>query len=215
MNAGSFFFSVCSLLCVSGALIVILSRNPIRGAIGLLTTIVGIAGLFLRLNAQFLAAIQLLVYAGAVVILFVFVVMLLGPSAHTQERTEGHSIAARLLAAALMGLVGLGSLILFGMGDSNAFALVGDSHGSVQTIGRLIFNEGLVPFELATVLLIVAVIGAIGVARTQPKATKKPVVENPTLRMYHGPLYARDAEHPLSPEPLATRALAVDKEPAR
>jgi cytochrome d ubiquinol oxidase subunit II len=78
MIAGTILFAVCSLFCIVGALIVILSRNPIRGAMGLLATIVGIAGLFLRLNAEFLAAMQLLVYAGAVVILFVFVVMLLG-----------------------------------------------------------------------------------------------------------------------------------------
>ncbi len=79
MTVGTFYFSVCAIVCVVGALATIIAKNPIRGAVGLLATIVGIAGLFLKLQAQFLAAIQLIVYAGAVVVLFVFVIMLLGP----------------------------------------------------------------------------------------------------------------------------------------
>ena len=78
---GSIFFVFCSLLCLVGALSTVLAKNPIRCAVGLLVTILGIAGLFLKLQAQFLAAIQLIVYAGAVVVLFVFVIMLLGPDA--------------------------------------------------------------------------------------------------------------------------------------
>lgn len=216
MNAGSILFAVCSVLCVAGALVVILSRNPIRGALGLLTTIVGIAGLFLRLNAQFLAAMQLLVYAGAVVILFVFVIMLLGPSSHTKESSGNHSMVTRILAGLLMAFVGVGALSLFGTGPLTAFAPIDISHGSVASIGRLIFNEALIPFELVTVLLIVAVVGAIAVARTHPNSAKKPFVENPTLRMYHGPLYSRDAEQPLGPETMQERvasASAAEKEP--
>src|SRR5690606_6771292 len=81
MTAGSIFFALCSVVALVGAIGTISARNPIRSAVGLLATIVGIAGLFLKLNAQFLAAIQLIVYAGAVVVLFVFVIMLLGPNA--------------------------------------------------------------------------------------------------------------------------------------
>ena len=81
MTAGNVFFALCSIAALVGAMCTVLAKNPIRGAMGLLLTIVGIAGLFLKLNAQFLAAIQLIVYAGAVVVLFVFVIMLLGPDA--------------------------------------------------------------------------------------------------------------------------------------
>lgn len=72
------YFALASLLVLLGGLATVAARNPIRGAMGLLTSIVGIAGLYLMLSAEFLAAIQILVYAGAVVILFLFVIMLLG-----------------------------------------------------------------------------------------------------------------------------------------
>lgn len=205
MTAGSVLFAICSILCISGATIVVLAKNPIRSAMGLLTTIFGIAGLFLRLNAEFLAAMQLLVYAGAVVILFVFVVMLLGPTASLNERGSKGATSSRLIAGGLAALLGLGALVLFSGGTVHEFQTIGKSHGTVEAVGGLLFTEGLVPFELATVLLIVAVIGAIGVARTQPSSTKKVESDNPTLRMYHGPLHVRDAEKPLTGEPLASR----------
>ena len=75
------FFGVCTLLVLVGGVATVGAKNPIRGAMGLLTSIAGIAGMYLGLHAEFLAAIQLIVYAGAVVILFLFVIMLLGPSA--------------------------------------------------------------------------------------------------------------------------------------
>jgi NADH-quinone oxidoreductase subunit J len=212
MNAGNLLFGICSLLCVFGAIIVVLAKNPIRGAMGLLTTIVGIAGLFLRLNAQFLAAIQLLVYAGAVVILFVFVVMLLGPNAALSDLGKRGATISRLIAAAVVSLIGFGSLSLFTGLKTHNFQIIGPEHGSVEAVGRMIFNEGLVPFELATVLLIVAVVGAIAVARTTPSAKKKKFIENPTLRMYHGPLHPRDAERPLDGKVLSD--LSVNKESA-
>jgi len=206
MNAGNLLFAICSVLCISGALIVVLAKNPIRGAMGLLTTIFGIAGLFLRLNAEFLAAMQLLVYAGAVVILFVFVVMLLGPNASITDRGKKGATASRMIAGGLVSLLGLGAFSLFASGEPTLFRTIGKEHGSVESVGRLLFTEGLVPFELATALLIVAVIGAIGVARTKPSSKKKAESENPTLRMYHGPLLPRDAERPLSGEPLGATA---------
>src|SRR5690349_24222460 len=84
-----------------GAIATVASKNPIRGAVGLLATIMGIAGLFLKLSAQFLAAIQLIVYAGAVVVLFVFVLMLLGADAHAvrEDRARGAKIASGVLLA--------------------------------------------------------------------------------------------------------------------
>jgi NADH-quinone oxidoreductase subunit J len=152
------------------------------------------------LNAQFLAAIQLIVYAGAVVILFVFVIMLLGPDAGVQSSHGAKAQIARTLSGALLLAMGGAVIALLTVGSTAEplkFRDVGPEHGSVEAVGRTIFTEGLVPFELATVLLIVAVVGAIAVARSRPgKATGK-TVEHETKRLFHGPLHPRDAGRPL------------------
>jgi NADH-quinone oxidoreductase subunit J len=157
MTVGNVFFALCSIASLVGALSTVLAKNPIRGAMGLLLTIVGIAGLFLKLNAQFLAAIQLIVYAGAVVVLFVFVIMLLGPDAgHVKDTGEAKAKLARAFAGVLMGLMSLVTLFLvLRAADKPArFGFVGPTHGSVEAVGQQLFTKAVVPFELATALLI-------------------------------------------------------------
>jgi NADH-quinone oxidoreductase subunit J len=204
MTVGNVFFAVCSLAALVGALSTVLAKNPIRGAMGLLLTIVGIAGLFLKLNAQFLAAIQLIVYAGAVVVLFVFVIMLLGPDAGLAKATEAKAKLARLLAGGLMAVISIVTLVLvLGSSDKpSRFAHVSDQHGSVEAVGQQLFTKAVVPFELATALLIVAVVGAIAVARSRHQPTQKKQSPSATRRFFHGPLHPRDAGRPLTGEPL-------------
>jgi NADH-quinone oxidoreductase subunit J len=204
MSVGSVFFAVFALIALFGAVGTIAARSPIRSAVGLLTTIVGIAGLFLKLNAQFLAAIQLIVYAGAVVVLFVFVIMLLGPDAEDTPVQPSRAKASRLLAGALLLLLTAGAgVLLFGSeAQPTVFPVTRPEHGSVEAVGQLIFTRGLVPFELATALLIVAVIGAIAVARSRHVAKARKQGENPTRRLFHGPLHPRDAGRSLPKEGL-------------
>lgn len=164
------FFGLCTIVAFVGALLTVVAKNPIRGAMGLLATIVGIAGLYLMLAAEFLAAIQLLVYAGAVVILFLFVIMLLGPSA--QSKRDARDAVSRYLGAAVMMLAGLGGVVLLfrtQVADKTpgmtTFGKVPVGFGSIEAIGHQLFSDGLVPFELSGALLLVAVIGAVAVAR--------------------------------------------------
>lgn len=204
MNVGAIFFAVFSLVALIGAVVTIAAKSPIRSAVGLLTTIVGIAGLFLKLNAQFLAAIQLIVYAGAVVVLFVFVIMLLGPDAQPGPLQAVKSRASRWIAAVLLVLLSSGAAVLLfgGQVAPTPFAVARPEHGSVEAVGQLIFTRGLVPFELATALLIVAVVGAIAVARSRQVAKPQKQDENPTKRLFHGPLHPRDAGRPIPKEGL-------------
>lgn len=203
MSAGSILFAVAALLCIVGALATVLSKNPIRGAIGLLTTIVGIALLFLKLAAEFLAAIQLIVYAGAVVVLFVFVIMLLGPDAGSKETPPGKARFSRWFSA--FGLVALSgsALYLLSRGQQTLTPLpaVTPDHGSTEAVGGLLFNHAIVPFELATALLIVAVVGAVAVARTKPRRRRAVPEGHEGRRLFGGPLHPRDAERPLVKEP--------------
>jgi len=165
---GTIYFWVCALVALGGALSVVVSKNPIRGAMGLLVLILSVAGLFLSLHAQFLAAIQLIVYAGAIVILFLFVIMLLGPSAATPSDRRG--LATRVFGGGLFGLAALGALTLV------ALTMRAENHplpmpnpdagfGGIDAFGSILFADALVPFEISSALLMVAVVGAIAVAK--------------------------------------------------
>src|SRR6188768_4203968 len=148
MTAGNVFFALCSIAALVGALCTVLAKNPIRGAMGLLLTIVGIAGLFLKLNAQFLAAIQLIVYAGAVVVLFVFVIMLLGPDAGlTKTAREPSPKLARALAGGLMAVISIVTLVLVlsSADKPSRFGHVSAQHGSVEAVGQQLFTKAVVP----------------------------------------------------------------------
>ena len=199
MTVGNVFFVLASIVALFGAFMTIASRSPIRSAVGLLITIVGIAALFLQLNAQFLAAIQLIVYAGAVVVLFVFVIMLLGPDAGDGEGTVARARLARYGAGAFFLLLSLAAAHLVSRADltPNRFKIAPVGHGSVEGIGTLLYGSMVIPFELATALLIVAVVGAIAVARGKPHVRRQSTSASPTARMFHGPLMARDAQRPL------------------
>ena len=193
MSPGLVFFAFCTITCVVGALATVTAKNPIRGAVGLLASILGIAGLFLKLSAQFLAAIQLIVYAGAVVVLFVFVIMLLGSDATGVESGPTKAKVSRGIAGALLALLAGAALALLGRagGPPTRFGVAPAEHGTVEAVGGKLFTDGIVPFELATALLIVAVIGAIAVARgkqSKTRAAARPADDE----LFHGPLLPRD-----------------------
>lgn len=196
---GGIYFCLCAVACLVGAMITVLARNPIRGALGLLTTIVGIAGLFLLLRAQFLAAIQIIVYAGAVVVLFVFVILLLGSDASDPSSSGKSKLARTLGSVTVLALLAATMYLLAPelRDQPMHFVRAEDSHGTVAAVGTMLFTQGIVPFELATALLIVAVVGAIAMSRS--RTVKKVVDPQPhaTNRLFHGPVHPRDAGYPL------------------
>ncbi len=203
MTAGNVFFLVCSLVTVVGALSTILARSPIRAAVGLLAAIVGIAGSFLLLHAQFLAAIQLIVYAGAVVVLFVFVIMLLGPDAQRETRSQ-KTLWARAIGGSLFAILGaIGLAVMLSSSGGTEFApVVRADLGHVESVGGMLFRDALVPFELATILLVVAVVGAVAVARSRSvEKRRSPGAAGETRRLFHGPVHPRDAGRIIPKEP--------------
>ncbi|MEY4170241.1 MAG: hypothetical protein RLZ94_1314, partial [Actinomycetota bacterium] len=140
------FFALAALLTIGGAIATVAARRPIRGAMGLLTTILGICGCYLLLHAEFLATIQLIVYAGAVVILFIFVVMLLGSS--SESPADGRAALPRYLAAGvfLACVAGAGALMLRVSADRGKAAVpaVAESYGTIEKIGRELFTEKVI-----------------------------------------------------------------------
>lgn len=159
------FFALCTLFVLIGGVFTVAAKNPIRGAMGLLGTILGIAGMYLLLSAELLAAIQVVVYAGAVVILFLFVIMLLGPAAVGTSDARG--AISRYLGAVLFLFSAAGALyvIMFMGKELTQFAPAPAGMGTIELIGREIFSRDVVPFQIAGVLLLVAVIGAMSVAK--------------------------------------------------
>lgn len=169
--AGNALFLFCALIALVSALGTILVRSPIRAAMSLLAHIAALSGLFLTLHAHLLAALQILVYAGAVVVLFVFVIMLLGPGVTDPPTTRG--LVARTVAAALMGLLtlGLASAVAPLAPERALIAACEDGQPECQQFGGVdgfsqdLYVAGAIPFELISILLTVAIIGAMAVAR--------------------------------------------------
>ncbi len=171
-GAGMVLFYGFALLAVLSALGTVVVHSPIRAAMSLLTHIISLSGLFLLLHAHLLAALQVLVYAGAVVVLFVFVIMMIGPASPEPPVIRGMIVKSASVAM----LVLLTALLAFSLMPVNpavpAIAGCADGKGAecqqfggVEAFSHALFRDGLVPFELISVLLTVAVIGSIAVAR--------------------------------------------------
>jgi NADH-quinone oxidoreductase subunit J len=166
------FFAICAGIAVLSAFGAIASRTPIRAAMCLLAHIISLAGLYLTLHAQLLAAMQLIVYAGAVVVLFVFVIMLIGPS--QEERAAGlRGATPRVLSIFLMASVALSVASAVGGIVPDAPKIEGcpagvyecAQFGGVRGVASVLYKDAVVPFELVSILLLVAIVGAIVVAR--------------------------------------------------
>lgn len=151
-----------ALAFVSAIFTVALS-NPIRNAVSLFVHVLSLAGLYITLSAHFLTAVQLIVYVGAVVVLFVFVIMLLGPA--SEASSDGSGLASRLVGAASMIALGCGiAWVVKDLAPARVDHPAG--FGTLETIGRELFSSAVLPFELASVLLTAAMVGAFAVART-------------------------------------------------
>ena len=165
-------FYVFAAVAVGSASGVVMGRSPIASLLFMVTSLASIAGIFVLLEAHFLAAIQIIVYAGAIMVLFLFVIMLLNLG-HDYQRDVQSGIATVLgfaVAGGLGGLlarqVGAGSGGLqtdLGPGDAIDAALA--EHGAVGAIARPLFTDYVVPFELTGILLLVAIVGAIVLAK--------------------------------------------------
>ncbi len=166
-NFAEILFYCLAVLTVAGAVGVLAFRSPVHAALSLLFTFVMVAALFLLRHAEFLAAVQVLVYGGGIMVLFLFVIMLVNVKGLAPEQAYLSGIAP----LAVVGGVLLGVLIAFGLvfgvlvaghGDGTALRTVGgDEIGNTEAIGAVLYTTYLVPFEIVSVVLLVAMIGAI------------------------------------------------------
>jgi NADH-quinone oxidoreductase subunit J len=154
-----FFYVFAALTLVCGFLVVAnpFSRNPVTSAMFLVLTIVSLAGLFVLLHAFFLAAVQVLVYAGAVMVLFLFVIMLLDLKEETRRKFSKFSVVAGILSVGALGALTVHTLLTAGVGQGRTPQV----EGATKPLGTMLFTQYLLPFEIVSVLLLVAMIGAI------------------------------------------------------
>ena len=166
-------FYVFAALAIGGALGVVISRNPVGSLLFMVVTLASIAGIFVLFQAHFLAAIQVLVYAGAIMVLFLFVIMLLNLGHDYRKDLKGGAWAVMAFAAT-GALAGLLARQLRGAEEAPAFRLFGGAesidallaeHGAVGAIARPLFQQYVVPFEITGILLLVAIVGAIALAK--------------------------------------------------
>ena len=162
-------FSVFGLICVAGAVNLLVQRHPINSALSLVVVMGALAAEYLLLGAEFVAAVQVIVYAGAVMVLFVFVIMLL--NAGEEERTQGSRVAM------LIGIPGMlvGSLLVAWVlieHSGTRAAAIGELPGPPKTLGWLLFHDYLLPFEVTSVLVLVAIMGAVVLA-AKPESAQR------------------------------------------
>ena len=192
-----FVFMVAAVACLSGAVGVVFSRNPVHAALSLVGTLFGIAVLFVAQEANFLAAVQVIVYAGAIVVLFLFVLMLLGVDRAedlTIEPLKGQRLGALVIGMAVLAL----TLMAFASTSGEATGerpqeasvsaagvpteadpnRISGTAADIDQLGESLFTDYLFAFEATSALLVIAVVGAVVLSR---KVKRADLVEDPLV----------------------------------
>ncbi len=164
-----FLFYLFAAVAVVSAIIMISHKNPVYSALFLILTMFSIAGFYVLLNAPFIAAVHIVVYAGAVMVLFLFVIMLIDFRKDETEKKKGLLLPFLGILLALVLVVQLGIFLFSGFHngvESTAMVKV----GSTKAIGELLFTKYLFPFEVTSVLLLSAIIGSVLLAKQKLKS---------------------------------------------
>jgi len=161
------FFYFFALLVLGGAILTITRRSAIHSAVCLIVSLIGVAGLYLLQKAEFLFAVQIILYIGGIMVLFLFVIMLVNLDEQAKERQFN---GQRWIALACVVVVGAQVFYFMNKGAgafqlANAAPEVANAEGNTEMIADALFSEYLLPFEIASVLLLVAVVGSVVMAK--------------------------------------------------
>lgn len=160
------FFYFLSFLAILAAVMVVVSRNPIHSVLYLIVTFFCIAGHYVLLNAQFLAVVHIIVYAGAIMVLFLYVIMLLNLNRETEPHKSSLLKVTATVCGGLLMIVIIGSLR--GVEQLGTQQVVANGDISlVKNLGKVMFSDFLVPFEVTSVLLLAAMVGAVMLGKSE------------------------------------------------
>ncbi|WP_349353522.1 NADH-quinone oxidoreductase subunit J family protein [Gracilimonas sp. BCB1] len=166
-----YFFIMLAVLAIGSALAMVINKNVVNSALFLVLNMVSLAGIFLILNAQFLAVIQILVYAGAIMVLFLFVIMLLNVE---DEEKLFDKFRVKYLLTFVLAMAVMGQIFYSLAGVTDMLPQISEqmaSIGTVEAVGDVLYTDYLLPFELTAVLLTAAVVGALMIAQHKIKRT--------------------------------------------
>jgi NADH-quinone oxidoreductase subunit J len=165
------FFYLFGVIALAAAINVVVQRRVFYSAISLIVCLCAVAALYLLLKAPFIAAVQVIVYAGAIMVLFLFVIMLLDPfsAAILRDKKRYLGYFAGILGVAVLAFL-LPILRAYNLGRTprNPY-IVAEGTGSARHLGQVLFSDYLVPFEVTSILILVAIIGVVVLAKRQPK----------------------------------------------
>jgi len=155
-----FLFFLVAFLAVTSAVYFVFARNPLYAILSLIVTMFSIAGMYILLNAQFLAIIQIIVYAGAIMVLFLYILMMLNLNKEDESKKNN---TLKFVGVFTAGLLLIGVLGVFrGIQDHHVVVdNVDKGVGLTKNLGRLLFNEYVLPFELASILILAGIVGAV------------------------------------------------------
>lgn len=166
MNITQLLFWVLSAVALFSALMVVTSKNPVYSVLWLIITFFTISGHYVLLNAQFLAIVNIIVYAGAIMVLFLFVIMLMNLNKDTEPQKNKW---LKLVGAVAGGCLLLVLVAALRSTETRMTQLGSGDIGLIQNLGKVLFNDYVVPFEISSVLFLSAMVGAVVMGRRDPK----------------------------------------------
>src|SRR5687767_7505666 len=166
MNITQILFWFLSVAALFSALMVITSKNPVHSVLWLIATFFSISGHYILLNAQFLAIVNIIVYAGAIMVLFLFVIMLMNLNKETEPQKNRWLKMAGAIAGGCLLLVLVAALRDVDMKDQQALVKVGNI-GLIKTLGKELFSTYVVPFEISSILFLSAMVGAVVIGKKE------------------------------------------------
>jgi len=174
MGITQILFWLLTAIALSSALLVITSKNPVYSVLWLIVTFFTISGHYLLLNAQFLAIVNIIVYAGAIMVLFLFVIMLMNLSKATEPQKNrwlklAGAVAGGSLLLVLVAALRTTETQMTEMGTGNI--------GLIQNLGQVLFTQYVVPFEIASILFLSAMIGAVVIGKREKRIAENEIVE--------------------------------------
>jgi NADH-quinone oxidoreductase subunit J len=179
MNITQILFWVLSVVAVFSALMMVTSKNPVYSVLWLIVTFFSISGHYILLNAQFLAIVNIIVYAGAIMVLFLFVIMLMNLSKDTEPQKNKWLKLAGAVAGGSLLLVMVAAL---SHTEKNMMQMGTGDIGLIKNLGNVLFTEYVVPFEISSILFLSAMVGAVVIGKRDNKVTVEKFAEKESRR---------------------------------